>query len=392
MHGHTPPELFVIHEDPAAATWREKLAALGTLLKAHRVFLFVVVLPTLLVALYLGPIASNQYISEAHFVVRAAGSGQAATSGLGQLLGVNNAMSASQTESLALGDYLTSHDAVTALESRLQLSSLFQRPGIDFLSRLWDQPAPETLLKFYRRQVNLHYSSETGITTMTVRAFRPEDAYRIAAALLDIGEARVNTLNKRAYDDALRVTRIQLADAENELNSVQHRLTRFRQSGRDIDPVRSSTAQIEMVSTLRGQLAGARSQLAGMAGGISPSAPQYRVAKKRVDALAAQVGAEEARMTGSNRTMATGLGIYEELQLRQDFAAKRYAAAAAALEAAREQAGRQQLFVVRVVEPNRPVKSLYPLRFWTLVSIFGGLLLLYGIGWLIASGVREHAA
>ncbi|PMY01519.1 capsule biosynthesis protein, partial [Pseudomonas sp. MPR-R2A5] len=90
------------------------------------------------------------------------------------------------------------------------------------------------------------------------------------------------------------------------------------------DPVRSSTAQIELVSGMRGQLAAARAQLASMAGGISPSAPQYRVAKKRVDALAAQLGAQEARMTGTSRTMAVGLGVYEELQLRQDFAAKRY--------------------------------------------------------------------
>ncbi|PMX87360.1 lipopolysaccharide biosynthesis protein, partial [Pseudomonas sp. GW460-C3] len=88
------------------------------------------------------------------------------------------------------------------------LASLFQRPEIDLLSRLWQQAAPETLLKYYRKQVNLHYSSETGITTMTVRAFRPDDAYRIASTLLDIGEARVNTLNKRGYDDALRVTRV----------------------------------------------------------------------------------------------------------------------------------------------------------------------------------------
>lgn len=392
MHGHTPPELFDLHEDLPPATVRERLAALGRRLRNHRAFLFVVLLPVLLAALYLGPVASSQYVSEAHFVVRAAGSGEAVNSGLGQLLGMNSAAPSSQTESLALGDYLTSHDAVAALQRRLQLANLFQRPEVDWLSRLRDRPAPETLLKFYRRQVSLHYSSETGITTMTVRAFRPEDAYRIASTLLDIGEARVNTLNKRAYDDALRVARAQLADAEAELTSVQGRLTRFRQGGRDIDPVRSSTAQIELVSGLRAQLATARAQLASMAGGISTVAPQYRVARKRAEALAAQVGAEEARLTGSARTMATGLGVYEELQLRQDFAAKRYSAAAAALQAAREQAGRQQLFVVRVVEPNRPVKPLYPQRLWTLLSIFGGLLLAYGIGWLIAAGVREHAA
>jgi capsular polysaccharide transport system permease protein len=392
MHGHTPPELFETRGTLPPATFGERLTALGTLFRAHRAFILVVILPMVCAGLYLGPIESNQYVSEAHFVVRAAGNGQAAGSGIGQLLGIGSTLPPSQAESLALGDYLTSHDAIKALQPLLDLTRLFQRRDIDPLSRLQDDPAPETVLKFYRRQVELHYSSETGITTLKVRAFRPEDAYRIASTLLDLGEARVNRLNKRAFDDALRVTRVQLGEAEAELAGVRQRVTGFRQSGRDIDPERSETAQISMVSGLRAQLAGARAQLASMAGGLSPSAPQYRVAKSRLDALAAQVAAEETRMAGASNSMAPGLGRYEELQLRVDFAAKRYSAAAAAVEAAREQAGRQQLFVVRVVEPNLPVKSLYPARWWTLLSILAGLLVTYAIGWLIAAGVREHAA
>jgi capsular polysaccharide transport system permease protein len=390
MHGHTPPELYEVQEEPGTPS--RTGAKMIARVRSHRAFLLVVVLPTVIAAIYLCLIASNQYISEAHFVVRAAGSGQSASSGLGQLLGINPNMPASQTESLALGDYLTSDDAVTALQKRVNLTTLFQLPDVDMFSRLRRDPTPERLLKFYREQVDVHYSGETGITTMRVRAFRPGDAYRIAATLLDVGESRVNALNKRAYDDALRVTRTQLAEAEGELASVQRHLTEFRQSGRDIDPQRTSSAQIEMVSKLRADLVTARASLSSMAGSISPAAPQYRVMQKRVNSLAAEVAAEEARMTGSNRAMAAGLGVYEELQLRQDFAAKRYSAAAAALEAAREQAGRQQLFVVRVAGPNHPVESLYPRRLWTLFSIFGGLLLAYGIGWLIAAGVREHAA
>ena len=288
------------------------------------------------------------------------------------------------------GAWVSSPVERTSLK-RLGLTSLFQRPDVDRFSRLRAEPSPEAVLKFYRKQVDLHYSSETGITTMKVRAFRPDDAHRIAATLLEVGEARVNALNRRAYDDGLRVMRVQLTEAEHELAAVQQRLTAFRQEAHDIDPQRTSTAQIALVADIRGQLAVARAQLAGMRG-ILPSAPQYQVMLQRVAGLAAQVAAEDARMTGTNRAMAPDLGAFEELQLRQDFAAKRYAAAAAALESAREQAGRQQLFVVRVVEPNFPVKSLYPQRLWILATVLGGLLLVYGIGWLIAAGIREHAA
>lgn len=392
MHGHTPPELFAMHDAAKPGTLGEHLQALGRRWRVYRGFLLVVVLPMAAAALYLGPIASSQYVSEAHFVVRSVASGQAAASGIAPLLGMANAMPPSQTESLALGDYLTSHDAVAALERRLGLASLFRRPGIDPLSRLGAAPTPETLLKYYRGQVKLHYSGETGITTMKVRAFRPDDAYRIAATLLDLGEARVNALNQRAFDDALRAARAQLADAEADLTGVREQITALRQDDRDIDPIRSGAAQIDLAAGLRGQLATAKAQLETMRGSLSPAAPQVRVAARRVAALAAQVGAEQGRMAGAPRSMATGLGRYEALKLREDFAAKRYSAAAAALESAREQASRQQLFVVRVVAPNHPVKSLYPERWWTLFSIFMGLLLVYAIGWLIAAGVREHAS
>lgn len=390
MHAITPPE-FLDAPDVPPAQREGAIVAARDWFRRHRGFLLVVLLPSLLASLYVGVIVSDQYVSETHFVVRAAGTSQGTSSGIGQLLGMNQ-VSASQTESLALGDYLTSHDAAAVLERQLSLSALFQRPDIDYFSRLRKGSPPETLLKFYRNQIEVNYSSETGITTMKVRAFRPDDALRVASLLLDIGENRVNQLNQRAYDDALKVTRGQLADAERDLTSIQASLTRFRQGARDIDPVRSSAAQIELVSSLRANLAGARAQLAGMAGGLSASSPQYQVMQARVNGLAAQVAREDARLTGGNRAMAAGLSAYEELQLRQDFAAKRYSAAAATLEAAREQAVRQQLFVIRVVEPNRPVKSLYPRRLWTIASIIVGLLLVYGIGWLIVAGVREHAA
>lgn len=391
MHGHTPPELIEVVDAPTGRT-QPTAETLRALLARHRMFLMVVLLPTLVASLYFGLIASSQYISEAHFLVRAAGSGQPTASSLSQMLGIGANLSPAQAESQALGDYLTSHDAVAALEKRLSLTRLFQRPGTDFFSRLRNEPTPETLHKFYTRQVDVDYSSETGITTLKVRAFQPGDALRIATALIEIGEARVNLLNKRAYDDALRVARMQLAEAERELSMIQAQLTRFRQAGRNIDPIRTSGAQIELVTRLRGELATARAQLAGMANAVSPSAPQLRAMEARVAALAAQVAREDSRMTDGSRALAVGLGEYEQLQLRQEFAAKRYSAAAAALEAASEQAGRQQLFVVRVVEPNLPVKSLYPRRLWIVASIFVGLLLIYGIGWLIAAGVREHAA
>jgi capsular polysaccharide transport system permease protein len=128
-----------------------------------------------------------------------------------------------------------------------------------------------------------------------------------------------------------------------------------------------------------------------MSGLVSQNSPQYIALSRRVNALQAQVSAQSGRLAGGGSAIASSLGDYEELRLRQEFAAKRYETAAAAFEKARDQVQKQQLYLVRVVAPNVPEKSLYPERWRIVGTVFFGLLLTYAIGWLIAAGVREHA-
>ena len=45
-----------------------------------------------------------------------------------------------------------------------------------------------------------------------------------------------------------------------------------------------------------------------------------------------------------------------------------------------------------LVDANMPVRALYPQRTKIVLTAFLALLLIYGIGWLITAGVREHAA
>jgi capsular polysaccharide transport system permease protein len=110
-----------------------------------------------------------------------------------------------------------------------------------------------------------------------------------------------------------------------------------------------------------------------------------------VRSLERELAGQSGRLTGTGQSIAGNLGGYEDLKVRQDFVAKRYEAAAANLEKAREQASRQQLYLVRIVEPNMPVKSEFPQRGRIVLTVLLGLLIAYLIGWLLVAGVREHA-
>ena len=360
--------------------------------RRNKWFLAIVLVPTFVVAAYYYLLAADQYQSEAHFIVKTGDNSPMPSGGLSQLLGMGGGLSQARGEAIAVNDYLDSQQAVLALNGSTDLVERFRRPEADYATRLWySQPTPEALLKYYRRMVDVQSNPETGITVLKVRSFRPEDSYVIVNQLLRLGEERVNMINRRSQNDALANARRSLVEAERDLATIQGRLTGFRQTQGDLDPSGSGKAQIELVATLQGQLTNARAQLNAMQGIISPSSPQYVATAARVRALEAQVAGQTGKLTGGGGAIAARLGNYQDLQIRQEFASKRYEAAAANLERARETAIRQQLYIVRVVDPNLPVKSQYPQRGKIVLTVFLSLLVAYGIGWLLAAGVREHS-
>lgn len=359
--------------------WRRPGALFGLL----------VLLPTLFLALFEYGVAADQFESEAHFIVRSpqpmGGGGS-----IGQLLGLAPAPPPADAHSV--GDYLLSHDAVDALRASIDLPALFRRPEADPVSRLWgDAPPRETLLKYYRGMVHVTYSGETGITSLTVRAFRPADAHRLAEALLRLGEARVNALNDRMFENGLAAAHRQVAEAQANVTRVRGALTAFRQQHRDLDPDRSGSAQIELSAQLQQEAARARAQFQAMAAAISPGAPQYAAAARRVRELEARVQAARTGLAGSRRSIAATLGEYEELRQQQELAAKAYEVAAIGLQTARENLVKQQLFIIPVVKPDLPEKATFPKRLQVIATAFFGLALLFALGWLLLAGIREHA-
>lgn len=358
---------------------------------AWRYPMLLILLPTMLVAGYYYLIAADQYESEAHFIVNSDASDGGSASGFGALFGIGGG--SGQNQAMAVPDYLSSHEAVEALSRKLDLVAMFRRPEADIVSRLYKaSPSPEELQQYFEKQVKVHNDSATGITELTVHAFRPADAYAIASQLLLLGEAQVNRMNLRRYRDAVAQAETQMADAQRRATEIQARMTAYRQQGRDIDPQASGESQLRLVGEIKGQLATAQAALASMRGTISPSSPQYIAMQRQIRSLQGVLAAQSSELTGGSRTIASNLGGFENLRVQQEFAAKNYTAAAAGLVKAQQDAARQQLYIVKVVDPNTPVKALFPKRERIVLMTFLALCIAYGIGWLILAGVREHAA
>lgn len=366
------------------------------LLNRYKWPFLVIILPALLSAAFLYGIVADQYISEAHFLVKKAEEGPAMPTGIGQALSLVGGVTEGHGEAASVSDYLTSMNVVERLRKDVDLITIFRRPEADFFSRLWHaDPEDEELVKYYRDQVSVKLDSSTGIVTVRARAFRPTDSRLIVQSLLRAGEERVNELNQRAYDSSLAYARKQMAEAETGVVVAQSALTGFRQASSELDPAASGEAQIKIVSGVTETLVQARAALTTMGATISHTSPQYIALEQKIRALEGQQAAEAAVMTRHNpqsRSIAQNLGTYEQLKVKQDLAVKRYALATADLQKATDRAEEKRIFLVPVVDANLPEKPLYPERGRIVLTILGIMAVVYCIGWLLVAGVREHAA
>lgn len=358
-------------------------------LERYRMVLLFVILPTLVTSFYYFVIAAGQYESEARFLVK--GTATETTSALSQMLRTSS-FGAAESEQYSIDDYLLSHDAVAALQSKMDLAAMFGRPEADWISELWySHPTDLELLNYYRKKVSVFFDSSTGITTLKVHAYRAEDAYQIAEALLQLGEERVNEFSKRSEEDTIRVASVEVSRAEERVSKAQQALTDYRVQQQSIDPEKSTATVLGVVGNLENELAQTRAQLTGMNSYLAQTSPQYVALTDRIKALESQITDQTSRLTGKNGAMAPILAQYEQLALEREFADRGYDAALVSLETARQEALKQHLFVARVVEPNRPEEAGFPRSFLIVASVFIGLLVAYGIGWLIVAGVKEHA-
>lgn len=351
-------------------------------------FLAIVGFPTALSAFYLLVVASPRYVSEAQFIVRSADE-QAATSIGSALEGVG--IGSKSVNAHAVLEYIKSADGLNELSRTVDVKKVYSRPGVDVFSRLpriFSDSSNETFRSEFGSYLTVGYDSQTGISTLRVEAFRPDDAQRIADALLQGGERLVNRLNERSSADAVTEAEQTVREAQARVDRALNQLTAFRNREGVIDPTSSARAGGELVGELSlnlAQLQAERRQLAA----DTPSSPQLSILDSRIKALESQIAIERSKIVGESSSLAPKISSYESLQTEREFSERILAASTAALNTAQLDSRRKRLYIDRVVNPNLPDKAVEPKRLLSLLAVFASLLLIYGLGWLVWAGVRE---
>ena len=366
---------------------------LGAFFRSLNIWFWAIVgLPTLIAGAYFFGIASDLYVSEVKFVVR--GPTKSPVNAISAMLSTAGGSMASE-DTYAVQEYLMSRDAVRRLEQEQELRALLGRPEGDLISRypglLYWRKDFEALYWAYSRFVSVEIDSTSGVSTLQVKAYRPEDAQRVAQALLSYSEQLINALNERARHDALAIFQHEVDETEQQIARIQTDLTAYRIQKNMLDPKSAAAGPVELLSQMNAQLASAKGQLAEVLKN-APNSPQIQLIKTRIASIEKLIVEERAKVTGNTDSVATAAAEYERLDVQRLLAEKTLASALTSLEEARLEAQRQQIYLETIAQPNLSDYPLYPRRIISFITIVVTCMLTYGIAWLLVASVREHAS
>jgi capsular polysaccharide transport system permease protein len=372
-----------------------RIGAMSRLFGAVNIWFWAIVgIPTLVAAVYYFGIASNMYMSEADFVVR--GPGTAKSMGIaGMLQSASSGEQPGQDEALIVQEFIMSRDAVKKLARHDDLRTVLDRPEGDAVSRFpgimfWRNDF-EALYKAYSRFVEVDIDGETGVSVLKVKAYRPEDAQKIARALVTYSEQLVNELNDRTRQEAVASFREAVDQTQHRIADIQAQLTAYRIKQQMLDPKTAAQGPLKLLDVLNTERAAAQAQLADALKN-SPNSPQVPLFRTRIVSLDRLVAEQRTKITGDSNSVAAAETEYERLDEARKLAETELASAYKSLEAARLDAQRQELFLETIARPNLPDFPLYPKRVVSFSMVLASCLLAYGIAWLLVASVREHAA
>ncbi|MBQ9601790.1 MAG: capsule biosynthesis protein [Neisseriaceae bacterium] len=362
--------------------------------KKKRDWLFwtIVGLPTAISLVYFGLIASNQYISESSFLVRSA-KNQANTGALGALF-QGMGIARSQDDTYAVQEYMRSRTALGELSKNIPVRSFYQEKG-DIFSKFnglnlsyWQND--EAFYQYYTDKIIVNVDPVSGVSTLQVNTFDAAQSKQINEALLQKAEQLINNINDRARLDTITYAEKNLKTAQENASKTAQALMAYRTKNGVLDLKQQSEMKMALMAKLQDELISIQTQL-DQVRAVTPENPQISGLQAREQSLKNEIRKQSQLITGSdNQSIAKQAAKYQQLALENELANQQVSSALSALETARAEADRQQLYLEVVAQPSQPDMPQKPTRIYNIIATFVISLMVYGVVKLLTASIREH--
>lgn len=384
-----PPEAPILQHEPSIglATEISQSPPWGPIS-----FLLAVALPTLGCLLYLVFIAAPQFVSESRFVVRGSLE-KLAIDSIGQAAALS-ALNNSQ-EAHVVADYIRSPRIVADLAGEFDLKRLYAGSPLDLVWNLPADASSDRLIRQWQRMTTAEVDATTGIITVRVHAFLPEEAQVLNRAVIKLSEALVAGFTRNMRIQRLEETLADSKAAQAEMTALLAALEGERNREDTLDPLTTAAALASLASTLRDERAMLVAAREASATRLNADAPTLALADERIRALDTQIelvlGTIEDRRSATARSdLLSAASLFDILQTRRELVARRVSRAENALAAARQDTIRQQVYVDVFMQPTLGETKDHPKPAQTTFFAFLGLFAVWAIAALYFQSVQER--
>ncbi|WP_269245507.1 capsule biosynthesis protein [Rhizobium sp. AG207R] len=355
-------------------------------------FVLLVILPFLASSVYYAFIASDQYVAEARFAVRAV-SGAGDTSDAGDPGGATSALnmrSASQ-DAYVVTSFIHSTEILNRIGKKLDYRAMFTRPDADFLSRFSSARSDEEFLKYWNDHVSAYIDVTSGIITLKVRAFTPDDSVKLADAIIEESEKLINELSERARNDIIQSMKADVQKSGKAYGDTLIALNQFQNASGLLSPQAQAQNSGTILTGLLAQKLEFETRLFVMRQSNAQNSPTYQQLNLAKDSLDAQIEKMRSELTGpENASLAKALLDYSRLETDRMIAEKLYESAQKNYDAVLAEALRKTLYLAVFVKPVLPDESIFPRRVSTPLIILLALIVTWATLSLIWASVEDH--
>ncbi|MBD9510552.1 capsule biosynthesis protein [Ensifer sp. ENS10] len=336
------------------------------------------VVPNALAIAYFGMIATDQYQSEARFILRSS------TPALGRdqmakVTGLPAAKIAQDTQIVT--NYIGSNELLNELAKFSDITKFYSGENIDFWSRLDVDETAEEKLSYWKSMTTTSINPSSGIVTLKVRAFSAVDARDILGHVVALSEKMVNAVNDRIWKDVLETAGANLESAGARLQDAREDLLNARNKYGVLSVQGSSTMLDVLIGNLQKEMLGLQQRYNSQPQNVSKSAPQMLLLQREIASKQKQIDELKAKIAGDaarDENLVNISAKLSQLELEQGLAEQGFSAAVRTLEQVKFVSQQQLVYLDTFLSPTLPDESGYPKRIFWIGIIFVASLIAWG--------------
>lgn len=346
-----------------------------------------VIAASLMVIAYYTLIASPRYVSETQFVVKEAGSSDASLGGLALLGG----SSPNLRDALILKTFIESREMAMQLNEKIALKAHFEKTDWDYFSRLSSSSSNEEFIAYYQERVKVFHDELSDTLRIEVQSFNADYSLEIAQTILAISETFINTLSDKMVEQQLDYAQQEVERAYKTLSDEQTKLIAFQDDFETYSPELKGGALAEAINQLEVEIIQQEAELKSLVAVMRDDSVDVRSKRIQIESLKAQVTQEKAKLTSKDQASLNKVNRqFKELKLKNELAADLYTSSLVNLENVRTQAYQDVKHLLVIEYPALAQDQKYPRRIYSIITWFVVLLLIYAVGKMIITIIKEH--